>query len=102
VTQNLENLRKANHNRIGRSVAKKEIAAGKLSVLDALSLPCCQTATLACLLKAQWRWGDFKTANFLSRRGISQSRRVMDLTANQIEALRASLESHHPQRTVES
>lgn len=91
-------LKRANETRCARSAVRWQIRAGELSVIEALSRPCCATATLYSLLAAQWRWGDRKTIAFFSslanrwQTPISATRRVEDLTEREVDVLRRALE----------
>jgi hypothetical protein len=87
----------ANQIRIDRSKVRHELKAGEITVMQAIEKPCCQTATLFSLLKAQRRCGERTAIDFLGRLGsrwncpISATRRVCDLTERQRLALAAAL-----------
>lgn len=90
--QHLEALDRANAVRLARAQAKRDIAAGNLTVIDALDLAECQTMTLADLLIAQHRWGNTRMHRVLTRLRVSQSRRVCQLTLRQKYRLADELE----------
>jgi len=96
--QRTKALKSANRIRLGRAKARRAISEGKLSVLDALALPCCATASLHSLLLAQRRWGEIKVAKFLrdlayAGAPIAANRPVVQLTDREKRVLGSVLES---------
>jgi hypothetical protein len=81
-----------------RVAIRRQLRAGTKTVGDILTEPCCATATLYQMLVAQYRWGDRRAIEFLSKLGndwrtpISPMRKLQDLTERQIEVLRRALE----------
>lgn len=101
---NAATLRKANKNlaratevRIARSRVRHKLKAGEMTIMQAIEEPCCQTATLYSLLKAQKLWGEAKAMKLLTRMAntfnapIGTTRKVEDLTDRQRKALAAAL-----------
>jgi hypothetical protein len=91
MSQHMDALARANQVRLERSASKREMRDSRLSFVEALDLPCWQTATVRCLLKAV-RWvGDTKADQILSRAQIGPARTVENLTAHSRAALIAAL-----------
>lgn len=81
--QRLDALEKANRVRIGMAHLKRDIAAGHVTILDALEDPRAETVHIAVLLRTQPGWGWVRAQRTLARLMISEHRRVGDLTERQ-------------------
>jgi hypothetical protein len=95
----LDAMRKANRVRLAQAEIRRQVRSGVMGVEDVL---CARpygsdSMTLFSVLKAQYRWGSTnsrsdRTSRFLEGVGISEVRRVRDLTERQVhvvcEALR--------------
>lgn len=95
--QRIDSLREANRVRVARSQVRHKLKAGEMTIMQAIKEPCCQTATLYSLLKAQKLWGESKAMKLLTRMAntfnapIGTTRKVEDLTERQRKALAAAL-----------
>ena len=96
--QHLEALKRANEVRFAGAAVRREIAAGSLSLEDALTDPRAARLPIARLLDAQVRWGQSRTWTLLKRLHISEAKRVEELTANQVDVIAAAAVSHHHRR----
>lgn len=89
--QQSEALQLANQIRIAGSLVRAEIAAGLLTVEDALADPRAQVMPIGRLLCALPHWGPKKSSYLLNGAFIWPTRRVRDLTDRQkaviVEAL---------------
>ena len=83
----LEALGKANKVRLGQAAVRREVAAGTLSLVEALDDARAQGMTVSALLHALPRWGDARTRKTLRRLLISEMRPVGRLTARERRAL---------------
>ncbi len=91
--QQLLALERANAIRRARSELKRRIGAGELSATEII-LDCPVEASrwpLAQLLASQRNWGSAKSREFLYRNGISEVKRVGDLTDRQRRLLAEEL-----------
>lgn len=91
--QQLLALERANAIRRARSDLKRRIRAGQLSATEVI-LECPAEASrwpVAELLGSQRNWGTAKTLKFLSRNGISEVKRVGELTERQRRLLAEEL-----------
>lgn len=92
-----ENLARAQEVRAARSAVRHKLKSGEMTLMQAIEEPCCQTATLYSLLKAQKRWGEAKAKKLMTKMAntwnapIGTTRRVEDLTERQRAALAAAL-----------
>ena len=86
----------ANKTRVDRALVKRQICAGRLSVIEAMTLQCCQGATVFCLLQAQKRWAITRASKALAAVPLSEAKRVEDTTAHQREQLAAVLAGRDP------
>lgn len=95
--QRLAALAKAKRVYHERALIKRDIRNGEISIVEAFEQPCCQSATVLCLLKSQWDWGEKTTHRWLVRMAnrtgvvIGAQRRIRDLTPRQLSALREEL-----------
>jgi hypothetical protein len=87
----MEALATANERRLGRARTKREIAAGELSIAEALSRDCCISMLVSDLLEAQWKWGPHKARKALWRAELNPYVSVGNLTERQRSALVAAL-----------
>lgn len=87
MQQRLDAIAKANVVRLAGVDVKREIAAGVLSVGDALLDPRATSVTLFDLLRAQWRWGPDRSRRTLGRLDLHPRKRVGDLTDRQRELI---------------
>ena len=90
--QRLDALRKANEIRAGRSQLKKDLAAGKVQIVDVLARPpeCAETERVSVLLLAVPKYGNARVSRLLTKTRISDSKRLVGLTDRQ----RAELIEH--------
>lgn len=89
--QHLQALARANQVRVAAACVKRELAAGRLSISDALHDDRAQAMTVFDLLKAQRRWGRERTVRVLARQRLKESKRVGSLTDRQRAALAEDL-----------
>ena len=80
-------LDEANRVRYARGHAKRELAAGAITLADALDLECVQSMTVHALVAAQRRWGVRRSSRLLEDLRISETRRVRALTVRERSAL---------------
>jgi len=85
--QSLDALVVANEARVVQAAVRHALAAQALTLGEALEHPDAQTMTVYRLLAAQRRWGPLRTSGFLREVGVSESRRVGQLTARQCKLL---------------
>jgi hypothetical protein len=92
VDQRLDALRKANEIRAGRSQLKKDLAAGKVQIVDILARPpaFAETERVSVLLLAVPRYGSARVSRLLGKARISDSKRLAGLSERQ----RAELINH--------
>lgn len=83
--QRLEALRKANEIRAGRSQLKKDLAAGKVQIVDVLAQPpkYAETERVSVLLLAVPKHGTARVTRLLAKTRISDSKRLAGLTDRQ-------------------
>lgn len=82
--QHMVALKRANEVRFGHCDLKRDILAGRVNVIAALTDPrAAGSLTVADLLCAQRRWGRTRARKFLQRVEVSESRRVDALTSRQ-------------------
>lgn len=95
IPQHLKALRRANRVRLGLAAVKAEVAAGDLTVAEALEDPRAVSLQLDELLMCQRRWGRARARRAIlaaSSAGglivpLSENRRVGDLTPRQRERI---------------
>jgi hypothetical protein len=87
LPQHMEELGNANRVRFQNSAVKREVAAGDLTVVQALGDERAARLRIVDLLVAQRRWGADRAVKLLVEVGIHEHRRVCDLTARQRQAL---------------
>jgi hypothetical protein len=86
-------LQLANDVRRGRAALKREIATGSVRVADVLVDPPAVAAGIpvAALLVSQRGWGRVKSSRFLLSNGVSETRKLGELSQRQRELLAAEL-----------
>jgi hypothetical protein len=101
LQQQLTALAKAQHTRVARFAVKRQMAAGIISLREALRRPECQTMRLPSLLVAQPWWGDVrarKALKTLRSAGVDSELRVGELTGKQRLLVVLVCLSHEPVR----
>ena len=90
--QRLEALRKANAIRTERSRLKRELAAGRVQIVDVLARPpgFAETERVSVLLRAVPGYGTVRVSRLLTKTRVSDSKRLAGLTERQ----RAELINH--------
>lgn len=94
VPRHMRHLAIANETRFAISAVKREIAASRLTIAEALDDPRAQRLTIFDLFKAQRRWGPRTTRRALEDIGcrlgcppLPELKRVRDLTDRQRRAI---------------
>ena len=92
--QRLEALRKANEIRVDRSQLKKNLASGRVQIVDVLARPpeCAKTERVSVLLLALPKYGNARVSRLLTKTRISDSKRLAGLTDRQRADLIQSLQ----------
>lgn len=92
--QHMQALAQANHKRIRRAEVKRDVGAGRVSVLDLLEdyPPELDNMPVAEILRSINRWGTIKARGFLKTHHISESRTFSQLSERQRQMLREALE----------
>jgi hypothetical protein len=85
--QVLAALAVANEVRLGQSGLRRELAAGAISIVDALQDQRAERMPVARLLSSQVRWGPDRSRRLLGRLDIAELRPVGELTVRQAKAL---------------
>src|SRR5436190_21509296 len=87
--QRLDALRKANEIRAGRAQLKKDLAAGRVQIVDVLARPpeFVETERVSVLLLAVPKYGRARVSRLLAKARISDSKRLAGLTDRQREQL---------------
>ncbi len=85
--QPLDALAVANEARLAAVAVRRAVTSGDLGLADALTHPDAQRMTVVRLLTAQRGWGPRRTRKCLAAVGVSESRRVGELTARQRKLL---------------
>jgi hypothetical protein len=93
VPQHMQALERANRIRLGRSALKRDVAAGRVAVVDVIAdcPECARSMTVFDLLAAQRRWGDVKARTTLKVLGVSEAYQVGSLSPRQVGLLRQLL-----------
>lgn len=73
----------ANEARLAQAAVRRALAARTMTLGEALEHPDAQRMTAYRLLAAQPRWGPLRTSEVLRGVGVSESRRVGELTDRQ-------------------
>ena len=94
LESSMRGLAAANAVRIAGAQAKREIAAGTLSIADALTDPRCAAVPIGRLLASQWRWGEDRTERALRVIRVGSWRRTDSLTDRQRAVLAALIFSN--------
>jgi hypothetical protein len=90
LDQRRQALEIANRCRLAGSQVRREIAAGTLSLADALDDPRAQQSPIGRLVLAQPRWGEQKASRLFRRLEMWPQRRVRDLTDRQRTLIKAA------------
>jgi hypothetical protein len=85
--QRMSALQLANEKRLAAAKARREMAAGDLSLEDALYDPRCGPTPLHRVLAAQRRWGPYRTERLCRKLRINPGRKVRTLTDNEKAAV---------------
>lgn len=85
--QHIKALGEANRTRLARSVVKRELREGRITLATAMTRACVSSMRIFDLLAAQRYWGSAKTISRLSGLQIGMTRTVGDLTERQRLAL---------------
>ena len=87
--QRLDALRKANEIRAGRAQLKKDLAAGRVQIVDVLARPpeFVEAERVSVLLLAVPKYGRARVSRLLAKARISESKRLAGLTDRQREQL---------------
>lgn len=93
--QHLEALEFANRIRLARAQMKRDIHDGELAAVDVLRDPPEHAVSMRVydLLCSQHRWGRARARRVLLAAGVSEARRVGQLTDRQREAVAAMLDA---------
>jgi hypothetical protein len=93
VPQNVQALERANDVRCGRAALKRSIAAGRTDVSEVLLAPPSIAAKMALseLLVSQKGWGHVRTQRFLRSAGLTEVKKLGNLTERQRHSLAALL-----------
>jgi len=89
--QPLDALVVANEARVAQAAVRHALAGRTLTLGEALEHPAVQTMTVYRLLTAQRGWGPRRASECLRGVGVSESRRVSQLTARQRKLLSVTL-----------
>jgi hypothetical protein len=89
AAQRLEALQKANTIRVERSRLKKDLAAGRVRIVEVLAHPpdFAETERVSVLLLAVPKYGNARVARLLAKHRISESKRLAGLSERQRQAL---------------
>jgi hypothetical protein len=95
TSQCLEALARANQVRLARAALKRNISAGRRSIIDVIidSPWEAESMSLSELLCSQRRWGRARSRKLLSSAGLSEGKRLGTLTERQRRVLVAALEA---------
>ncbi len=85
VPQHLRALAQANAVRDARSIVKRRMRAGEITLEEAIGHPAVASMTVFDLLSSQRRWGRERTARFLAVVAIRETKACGSLTARQRE-----------------
>lgn len=85
--QHLTALEHANEVRLAAARLKRDLAAGRVTVRQALRDPRAGCLTTLDLLMAQHRWGRQRAVRVLTPNLIPELKRIRDLTDRQVEIL---------------
>lgn len=95
MPQHMQALARANEVRLARAALKREIAAGKRSVLEVLEECPWETKSMSLieLLTSQRSWGRTRARKFLVGMMLPENKRIGSLTTRQRRLLLRELES---------
>ena len=94
-SQCMQALARANQVRLARAALKREIGAGRRSVIDTV-IDCpweVESMTLSELLRSQRRWGRARARKLLTSIGLSEGKRLGTLTERQVGILVRALQA---------
>lgn len=83
LTQRETALTRANQVRTGIYALRRELAAGRVELVDAIHDKRGERMTIAALLCAQRQWGPSRSRELLARLQIRETRRCEELTLRQ-------------------
>jgi hypothetical protein len=88
-SQCMRALARANEVRLARAALKREVSAGRRSVIDTINdRPWeAESMTLSELLRSQRRWGRARARKLLTSIGLSEGKRLGTLTERQVGIL---------------
>jgi hypothetical protein len=94
-SQCMQALARANQVRLARAALKREIGAGRRSVIDTVvERPWeVESMTLSELLRSQRRWGRARARKLLTSIGLSEGKRLGTLTERQVGILVRALQA---------
>jgi hypothetical protein len=94
-SQCMQALARANQVRLARAALKREIGAGRRSVIDTvIERPWeVKSMTLSELLRSQRRWGRARARKLLTSIGLSEAKRLGTLTERQVGILVGALQA---------
>jgi hypothetical protein len=94
-SQCMQALARANQVRLARAALKREIGAGRRSVIDTvIARPWeVESMTLSELLRSQRRWGRARARKLLTSIGLSEGKRLGTLTERQVGILVRALQA---------
>jgi hypothetical protein len=98
----MQALARANQVRLARAAMKREIGAGRRSVIDAVA-ECpweAESMTLSELLRSQRRWGRARARKLLTSIGLNEGKRLGTLTQRQVGILVRALEAKNGREPV--
>lgn len=95
VPQHMQALARANEVRLARAALKREIAAGKRTVVEVIEEVPWETESMSLmeLLTSQRSWGRTRARKFLSGLMLAENKRLGSLTARQRMLLIQELEN---------
>jgi hypothetical protein len=101
-SQCMRALARANEVRLARAALKREIGAGRRSVIDTvMDRPWeVDSMTLSELLRSQRRWGRARARKLLTSIGLSEGKRLGSLTDRQVGILVRALQAKNVDRRL--
>jgi hypothetical protein len=95
--QHIQALERANRVRLARAELKRQIAAGRRTVVDVLLDPPQELETMAIgdLLMSQHRWGRSRCRRFLNTIPLWEKKEIGSMTPRQREAVVRGLQGFH-------
>jgi hypothetical protein len=102
ASQCMQALARANQVRLARAALKRDIGAGRRSVIEAVT-ECpweAESMTLSELLRSQRRWGRARARKLLTSIGLNEAKRLGTLTQRQVGILVGALEAKNGREPV--